>query len=123
MFGCLSATRSKAIHKVDIPAFDWPCAEPPLYKYPLSDFEEYNKAQDDSKLKGVEEAIDAVFKEKGQEVVAVIIEPIMAEGGDVYISPRFAKGLRKITKDRGIYFIVDEVQTGVATTGTFWAHE
>jgi len=109
MLGCLSTTRSKAIHKLDIPAFDWPAAEPPLYKYPLFDYVAYNKAQDDSSLKGVEDAIDAAYQKKGQEVVAVVIEPIMAEGGDVQISSYFAQGLRKLTKDRGIYFIVDEV--------------
>lgn len=43
MFGSLSATRSKAIHKLDMPAFDWPCAIAPRYKYPLEEFEEYNK--------------------------------------------------------------------------------
>jgi 4-aminobutyrate aminotransferase/(S)-3-amino-2-methylpropionate transaminase len=43
MFGSLSATRSKAIHKLDIPAFDWPCAEIPSYKYPLEENLDYNK--------------------------------------------------------------------------------
>jgi len=47
----------------------------------------------------------------------------MSEGGDTYISPNFAKGLRQLTTDLGIYFIVDEVQTGVCTSGDFWAHD
>ena len=45
--------------------------------------------------------------------MAVIIEPIQTEGGDNQISAEFAQGLQDITKDLGIYFIVDEVQTGV----------
>ena len=61
--------------------------------------------------------------EKGCEVVAAIIEPIQSEGGDNYISPYFGNGLRKLTKELGIYMIIDEVQTGVAATGTYWAHE
>jgi len=53
----------------------------------------------------------------------VIIEPVMSEGGDRHISSNFANGLRKLTNDMGICMIVDEVQTGCAVTGTFWAHE
>jgi len=41
--GALSATRTNPLHKVDFPAFDWPSAEPPRYKYPLSENAEYNK--------------------------------------------------------------------------------
>lgn len=64
-----------------------------------------------------------MYASKGQEVVAIVMEPILGEGGDVEISGYFANGIRRITKERGIYMICDEVQTGVATTGTFWAHE
>lgn len=47
----------------------------------------------------------------------------MAEGGDNHLSSEFAHGLQALTKELGIYLIVDEVQTGVAQTGKFWAHE
>ena len=47
--------------------------------------------------------------ERGVEVVAAIIEPIQAEGGDNYISSYFAQGLRDLTKELGIFMIVDEV--------------
>lgn len=50
LFGSLSTSRTKALHKVDMPAFDWPAAEPPRYKYPLADHVEYNKKQDDASL-------------------------------------------------------------------------
>jgi len=56
-------------------------------------------------------------------VAALVVEPIQAEGGDHHASPKFFQGLRDITKKHGVAFIVDEVQTGVCTTGTFWAHE
>jgi len=35
--GSLSATRSKGIHRVDIPLHDWPVADFPLLKYPLDE--------------------------------------------------------------------------------------
>ena len=47
----------------------------------------------------------------------------MSEGGDNQISAEFAQGLQDICKELGIFFIVDEVQTGVCQTGSFWAHE
>jgi 4-aminobutyrate aminotransferase/(S)-3-amino-2-methylpropionate transaminase len=37
------------------------------------------------------------------------MEPIMAEGGDTQISGYFANQIRKLTKEMGIYMIVDEV--------------
>jgi hypothetical protein len=50
-------------------------------------------------------------------------QPILAEGGDHSASPSFFRGLRALTKARGVALIVDEVQTGGGPTGTFWAHE
>ena len=46
LLGALSATRTNPLHKLDIPAFDWPAAEPPRYKYPLAENAEYNRNQD-----------------------------------------------------------------------------
>ena len=46
LLGALSTSRTKNMHKVDIPAFDWPAAQNPVYKYPLADNVEYNRAQD-----------------------------------------------------------------------------
>ncbi len=50
-------------------------------------------------------------------------EPIQGEGGDNSASPAFFRGVQACAKRHGAAFIVDEVQTGVATTGKFWAHE
>lgn len=63
------------------------------------------------------------WKEKGKPVAALIVEPILSEGGDFHATPKFFQGLRKITQDNGVFMICDEVQTGVGATGTFWAHE
>ncbi|KAJ1351056.1 Glutamyl-tRNA(Gln) amidotransferase subunit A (Glu-ADT subunit A) [Parelaphostrongylus tenuis] len=117
----LSVTRSKAIHKVDIPAFDWPIAKFPRYKYPLSSNQAYNDAQDKECLQDVQEKIDE-WKRKDQDVAVIIVEPIQAEGGDNYGSPAFFQKLQKIAADNGICFIVDEVQTGGGATGDIWAH-
>lgn len=117
MFGSLSGSRTKAIQKVDMPMFDWPAAEPPRYKYPLEENTEYNRKQDDDSLASMIEMIDHWKQEKGKDVVCVAMEPIMCEGGDLQISGYFANGVRKLTKERGIYMMVDEVQTGVVCSG------
>ncbi|GMS97259.1 hypothetical protein PENTCL1PPCAC_19434, partial [Pristionchus entomophagus] len=118
----LSVTRSKAIHKVDIPAFDWPIARFPRYKYPLAENEAFNAKEDKECLADVERLIDE-WKAKDHDVAAVIVEPIQSEGGDHYGSPAFFRGLRDLTKKKGVVFIVDEVQTGGgAANGQIWAH-
>jgi 4-aminobutyrate aminotransferase/(S)-3-amino-2-methylpropionate transaminase len=119
LFGSLSTTRSKPIHKIDIPAFDWPQATFPLLKYPLHEHEAENAKAEADALAEVEHIITTYHLPP----CAVVIEPIQSEGGDNHASPAFFRGLREITKKHDILLIVDEVQTGVGATGKFWAHD
>jgi 4-aminobutyrate aminotransferase/(S)-3-amino-2-methylpropionate transaminase len=105
-----------------MPAFDWPIANFPRYKYPLNENTDYNKLQDKECLADVEKKIIA-NKSNGRDVAAVIVEPIQSEGGDFHASADFFKSLQKICKEKGVTFIVDEVQTGGGASGHFWAHE
>lgn len=118
-FGSLSTTRSKAVHKLDIPSFDWPQAPFPHLKYPLEQNVEANHAEEQRCLAEVERLI----KEWRFPVAALIVEPIQSEGGDNHASPAFFQGVRDITKKHGVVMIVDEVQTGFGATGRFWGHE
>ncbi|KID83916.1 4-aminobutyrate transaminase GatA, partial [Metarhizium majus ARSEF 297] len=119
LFGCLSTTRSKAIHKLDIPAFDWPQATFPQLKYPLDQHAEENARAEQASLEEVEHLI----KTWHLPPAAVVIEPIQSEGGDNHASPEFFQKLRALTRKHNVLLIVDEVQTGVGATGKFWAHE
>lgn len=119
LFGSLSTTRSKPIHKLDIPAFNWPQAPFPALKYPLEQHAEENAAEESRCLAEMERLI----QEFPSAVSAVIVEPIQSEGGDNHASPAFFRAIRDITRRHGVLFIVDEVQTGVGATGRFWAHE
>lgn len=119
LFGSLSTTRSKALHKMDIPAFPWPAAPFPQLKYPLSEFRHENHAEEDRCL----EALENVIKNSPLEIAALIVEPVQSEGGDNHASPYFFQGVRDITTKYEILMIVDEVQTGVGASGKFWAHE
>ncbi|KAG5665178.1 hypothetical protein KAF25_009303 [Fusarium avenaceum] len=119
LFGSLSTTRSKAIHKIDIPAFDWPQASFPQLKYPLEENVEENKKIEQASLDEVEHLI----KSWHLPPCAVVVEPVQSEGGDNHASPDFFRKLRTLTKKHNILLIVDEVQTGIGATGKFWAHE
>ena len=56
-----------------------------------------------------------------ERVAAVIVEPVLGEGGYVVPPPTFLPRLREITRRHGILLIVDEVQTGFGRTGELFA--
>lgn len=57
------------------------------------------------------------------EPAALILEPIQGEGG-IHIPPReYMQELRRITKEKGILLIFDEIQCGMGRTGKMWACE
>ena len=58
-----------------------------------------------------------------EETAAIIVEPILGEGGFLTPPPGFLDGVRRICDENGVLLILDEVQSGVARSGTFWAHE
>ncbi len=56
-----------------------------------------------------------------EKVAAVIIEPVIGEGGYIVPPPGFLPRLREITRQHGILLIADEVQTGFGRTGELFA--
>ncbi|MDE2039134.1 MAG: 4-aminobutyrate--2-oxoglutarate transaminase [Elusimicrobia bacterium] len=58
-----------------------------------------------------------------QEVAAVIIEPVLGEGGFIVPARGFLKGLRRLCDRHGMLLILDEIQSGFGRTGRFWAME
>jgi 4-aminobutyrate aminotransferase / (S)-3-amino-2-methylpropionate transaminase / 5-aminovalerate transaminase len=70
-------------------------------------------------------ALDQLFKADVDpaRVAAIIIEPVLGEGG-FYVAPtELLRGLRTICDQHGIVLIVDEIQTGFARTGRMFAIE
>lgn len=59
----------------------------------------------------------------GEEVAAIIMEPVQGEGGFVIPSVRFIQGVKAICEKYGILLIADEVQTGFGRTGKNFAME
>jgi 4-aminobutyrate aminotransferase/(S)-3-amino-2-methylpropionate transaminase len=56
-----------------------------------------------------------------ESVAAIVMEPVLGEGGFVVAPPEFVQGVRKLCDEHGIVFVVDEVQTGYGRTGRMWA--
>jgi len=57
------------------------------------------------------------------ETAAMLIEPVLGEGGYVPTPKAFLQGLREVCDRMGILLIVDEIQSGFARSGHMWAHE
>ncbi|MBV8462458.1 MAG: acetylornithine transaminase [Acidimicrobiales bacterium] len=58
-----------------------------------------------------------------ERVAAVLVEPIMGEAGVVVPSSDYLGALRQLCTDRGLLLMVDEVQTGLGRTGTWFAFQ
>lgn len=56
-------------------------------------------------------------------VAAIILEPVLGEGGFLPAPTEFLRALRQVCDEHGIVFIADEIQSGVGRTGDFWAIE
>jgi len=59
----------------------------------------------------------------GPHTAGFLVEPIQGEGGIRVGSQEFIAGLRELADEHDLMLIFDEVQTGVARTGTFYVYE
>jgi 4-aminobutyrate aminotransferase/(S)-3-amino-2-methylpropionate transaminase len=71
----------------------------------------------------VAEMMDQTFRRvvAAESIAAVVVEPILGEGGFVVPPAGFLPALAKICRERGIVFVADEVQTGFGRTGELFA--
>ena len=58
-----------------------------------------------------------------QETAAILIEPVLGEGGYVVPPKGFLKGIRQICDQHGILLICDEIQSGFGRTGKWFSFE
>jgi len=112
----LSATRTKPVHKIGFPHFNWPVGSFPVLKYPLANHIHEN----DEEIARCLHETENILKENNN-ICSMIVEPIQSEGGDYWGTPEYFRQLRKLAKDYNVDFIVDEVQTGMST-GDYFAH-
>ena len=67
--------------------------------------------------------VDALAAAISDETAAVFLEPIMGEGGVVTPPAGYLVAARELTTRHGALLVLDEVQTGIGRTGTFYAHQ
>jgi acetylornithine/N-succinyldiaminopimelate aminotransferase len=67
--------------------------------------------------------LDAVKAAINPSIGGILVEPVQGEGGIRPATQEFLKGLRDLCDEHGLLLILDEVQCGVARTGTLFAHE
>ena len=95
---------------------------PEVYRMPAS-----YPYRDESGLTGEQAALRAITQIEKQigadSVAAIIYEPIQGEGGFIVPAPGFLPTLVAWAKENGVLFIADEVQTGFARTGAWFASE
>ena len=59
----------------------------------------------------------------GPATAAILIEPIMGEGGVRVVPPEFLEALRRLCDENGLLLMFDEVQTGMGRTGDLFAYQ
>src|SRR6185436_9595141 len=69
------------------------------------------------------EDLEAAKRAIGPATAAILIEPIMGEGGVRVVAPEFLRALRQLCDQNGLLLIFDEVQTGVGRTGELFAYQ
>jgi len=81
----------------------------------------YRGVSDEMALEGLRELFrTAVDPER---VAALVVEPVLGEGGFIPLSETYLREIREITASQGILLIADEIQSGFGRTGRMWAIE
>jgi L-lysine 6-transaminase len=117
---CLSLTNTDPAKTDLFPKFPWPRLENPKLAFPLTPERDKDVAALEQRSL---DQLRKAFEDHGDDIAGIIIEPIQGEGGDNHFRPEFIQALKAIADSTNTFFIVDEVQTGVALTGKFWAHQ
>jgi len=116
----LSLTNTDPVKTDLFPKFRWPRIENPKLRFPMTAEVERDVAGAEQRaLDQIEEA----FAANPDDIAAILIEPIQAEGGDNHFRPEFLQAVERKAREHDSLFIVDEVQAGVGITGKMWAHE
>jgi predicted acetylornithine/succinylornithine family transaminase len=67
--------------------------------------------------------LDALEAAVDGTVAAVLLEPVQGEGGVHPATREYFEGVRALCDERGVLFMVDEVQTGLGRTGRWFGHQ
>jgi acetylornithine/N-succinyldiaminopimelate aminotransferase len=68
------------------------------------------------------ESLEAALAPAG-DTALLLLEPVLGEGGVIQLEPAFAQAASELALEVGALLCVDEIQTGMGRSGTFFAHE
>jgi acetylornithine/N-succinyldiaminopimelate aminotransferase len=69
------------------------------------------------------EALEAAFAVGGDDIAALVVEPIQGEAGVVDLPEGYLAAARELTTRHGALLILDEIQTGMGRTGSWFAYQ
>ncbi|WP_280271394.1 L-lysine 6-transaminase [Nocardia wallacei] len=109
----LSLTNTDPVKTARFPSFGWPRIDTP---YLAGDID-----IEAAEARALAQA-RAAFAENPHDIACFIAEPIQGEGGDRHLRPEFLRAMQALCRENDALFVLDEVQTGVAATGSMWAY-
>ncbi|MFD9816001.1 4-aminobutyrate--2-oxoglutarate transaminase [Streptomyces sp. NPDC059080] len=97
---------------------------PEVYRVPLAYPYRWLTGPENCAQEAAEQAISQITKQIGAEnVAAIIIEPVLGEGGFIEPAKGFLPAIANFAKENGIVFVADEIQSGFCRTGQWFACE
>ena len=95
---------------------------PEVYRVPVAYPYRWVSGAENAAAEAAAQAIDIITKQIGAEnVAAIVIEPILGEGGFIEPAKGFLPAIVEFAKANGIVFVADEIQTGFCRTGQWFA--
>ncbi|WP_405528213.1 4-aminobutyrate--2-oxoglutarate transaminase [Streptomyces canus] len=97
---------------------------PEVYRVPVAYGYRWPTGPENAGPEAAAQAIDQITKQVGPEnVAAIIIEPVLGEGGFIEPAKGFLPAISRFARDNGIVFVADEIQSGFCRTGQWFACE
>ncbi|EGN99716.1 hypothetical protein SERLA73DRAFT_52008 [Serpula lacrymans var. lacrymans S7.3] len=119
-FGAMAVTKSKTVYSEGFAPL-----MPGVFSTPFPYWHQYGvppATNEDELVQKSLYQLELVLKQQTapSDTAAILIEPVIGEGGYVPAPAAYLKGLREICDQHGILLIIDEVQTGYGRTGKFF---
>ncbi|PNE38695.1 4-aminobutyrate--2-oxoglutarate transaminase [Streptomyces noursei] len=97
---------------------------PEVYRVPLAYPYRWLTGPENCAQEAADQVITQITKQIGAEnVAAIIIEPVLGEGGFIEPAKGFLPAIADFAKENGIVFVADEIQSGFCRTGQWFACE
>ncbi|MCL6300388.1 4-aminobutyrate--2-oxoglutarate transaminase [Streptomyces kronopolitis] len=97
---------------------------PEVYRVPVAYPYRWLTGAENCAQEAADQAISQITKQIGAEnVAAIIIEPVLGEGGFIEPAKGFLPAIAAFAKENGIVFVADEIQSGFCRTGQWFACE